>query len=60
MLPYAPDAYYHAEAVVKGYELSFTKYFYKPVQLRTIADITADIKDIEQRLDGVLSDILNL
>lgn len=60
VLPYAPDAYYHAEAVVKGYELSFTKYFYKPVQLRTIADITSDIKNIEQRLDGVLADILNL
>lgn len=29
--------------------LSFTKYFYKPVQLRTIADITADIKDIEPK-----------
>ena len=58
--PYAPDAYYNAEDVVVGYELSFTKYFYKPVELRPIADITADITDIESRLKGVLDDILNV
>ena len=58
--PYAPDAYYNAEDVVVGYELSFTKYFYKPVELRPIADITADINDIESRLKGVLGDILNV
>lgn len=58
--PYAPDAYYNADSVVVGYELSFTKYFYKPVELRSIADITADITDIESRLKGVLGDILNV
>lgn len=58
--PYAPDAYYNVEDVVVGYELSFTKYFYKPVELRPIADITADISDIESRLKGVLKDILNV
>lgn len=58
--PYAADAYYNADDVVVGYELSFTKYFYKPVELRSIADITADINDIESRLKGVLGDILNV
>lgn len=58
--PYAPDAYYNAEDVVVGYELSFTKYFYKPVELRSIADITADINNIESSLKGVLGDILNV
>lgn len=58
--PYAPDAYYNAEDVVVGYELSFTKYFYKPVELRPIADITADISNIESNLKGVLGDILNV
>lgn len=59
VLPYAPDAFYDAANVVVGYELSFTKYFYKPVELRTIADITTDINGIEGRLKGVLKDILN-
>lgn len=58
--PYAPDAYYNADDVVVGYELSFTKYFYKPVELRPIADITADINNIESSLKGVLGDILNV
>lgn len=58
--PYAPDAYYNADSMVVGYELSFTKYFYKPVELRSIADITADISNIEISLKGVLGDILNV
>ena len=60
VLPYAPDAFYDAANVVVGYELSFTKYFYKPVELRTIADITTDINGIEGSLKGVLKDILNV
>lgn len=60
VLPYAPDAFYNADDVVIGYELSFTKYFYKPVELRSIADITTDINGIEGRLKGVLKDILNV
>lgn len=60
VLPYAPDAFYDAANVVVGYELSFTKYFYRPVELRTIADITTDINGIEGRLKGVLKDILNV
>lgn len=60
VLPYAPDAFYDAANVVVGYELSFTKYFYKPVELRTIADITTDINGIEGSLKGILKDILNV
>lgn len=42
-----------------GYELSFTKYFYKPVELRSLADIRKDILDIEQRTDGMLHQIID-
>jgi type I restriction enzyme M protein len=59
VLPYAPDAYVDEEATVIGYELSFTKYFYKPVQLRSIADIKADIRAIEKNIDGLLEGILS-
>lgn len=59
VLPYAPDAYVDEEATVIGYELSFTKYFYKPVQLRSIADIKADIRAIEKNTDGLLEEILS-
>ncbi len=60
VLPYAPDAYVDEKQTVVGYELSFTKYFYKPVPLRSITDITADICGIEERLKGNLADILNM
>ena len=57
--PYTPDAWIDQDSVKIGYELSFTKYFYKPVELRSIADITADILAIEQRTDGMLDEILS-
>ena len=43
VLPYAPDAWYQPDSVKVGYEVSFTRYFYKPQPLRTLADIRADI-----------------
>ena len=41
-----------------GYELSFTKYFYKPVQLRTLDAIMEDIRSIERDTDGLLDEIM--
>ena len=58
ILPYAPDAWIDKESILTGYELSFTKYFYKPKQLRSIAEISKDIRDIEERTDGLLNEIL--
>ena len=58
ILPYASDSWIDKKSVVTGYELSFTKYFYKPKELRTIAEISKDIRDIEQRTDGMLNEIL--
>ena len=34
VLPYASDAWYSADSVRIGYEISFTRYFYKPTSLR--------------------------
>ncbi len=56
--PYAPGAYIDPEATKIGYELSFTKYFYKPVQLRPMEEIVADLKALEKETDGMLAEIL--
>lgn len=56
--PYAPDAFIKPGTEKIGYELSFTKYFYQPVQLRTLDEITADIRAIEAETDGLLDEIL--
>lgn len=58
ILPYTADAWIDRDSIVEGYELSFTKYFYKPKQLRTTAEISADIRGIEERTDGLLDEIL--
>ena len=34
VLPYAPDAWYDTPSVKVGYEISFTRHFYKPQPLR--------------------------
>ncbi|MBR5433423.1 MAG: SAM-dependent DNA methyltransferase [Bacteroidales bacterium] len=40
-----------------GYEVSFTKYFYKPVELRKLSSIRADIEAIEKETAGMLTKI---
>ena len=58
VLPYAPDAWIDEKKTQIGYELSFTKYFYQPVQLRSMEEIVADLKKLESETDGMLADIL--
>jgi type I restriction enzyme M protein len=58
VLPYAPDAWIDDSKTQIGYEISFTKYFYKPVQLRSIEEIVADIKALEAETDGLLNEII--
>lgn len=59
ILPYTPDAIVNTDDYVIGYELSFTKYFYKPKRLRTLDEIRADIRAIEESTKGLLDNILN-
>lgn len=55
--PYVPDAWVDEKSIILGYELSFTKYFYKPLELREPADIIAEIQTIETNTDGLLASI---
>ena len=58
VLPYAPDAWYQPDSVKIGYEISFTRYFYKPQPMRTLQEIRADILAIERETDGLLDKII--
>ena len=58
VLPYAADAWYQPESVRIGYEISFTRYFYKPQPMRTLAEIRADILELEKETEGLLGEIL--
>ncbi len=58
VLPHAPDAWYVPDGVKVGYEISFTRYFYKPQPLRTLEEIRADILALEKETEGLLGEII--
>ena len=58
VLTYTPDAWVDEKKTQIGYELSFTKYFYKPVQMRSMDEIVADLKALETETEGMLKEIL--
>jgi len=41
-----------------GYEISFTRHFYKPAPMRTLEEIKADIYALEQETEGLLEQIV--
>ena len=58
VLPYAPDAWYPTDSVEIGYEISFTRHFYKPKPTRTLEEIRKDILALESETEGLLVEIL--
>ena len=58
VLPYAPNAWYDPASVKIGYEISFTRYFYKPQPMRTLEEIRADILAVERETEGLLAEII--
>ncbi len=59
VLPYTPDSWLDASKTQIGYEISFTRHFYKPQPLRTLAEIRAEIESLEKETEGLLGAILN-
>ena len=57
VLPYAPDAWVDVSKAKIGYEISFTKHFYKPAPLRTLDEIRADIRALESESGNLLAEI---
>lgn len=58
VLTYAPDAWVNEKKTQIGYEISFTKYFYKPVELRKLSDILQNLKELETEADGLLAEVM--
>ena len=57
VLPFAPDAWIDEKKNVVGYEIPFTRYFYKYEAPKLSSQIMDEIKELEQNLVGSLSDI---
>jgi type I restriction enzyme M protein len=58
VLPYVPDAWIDESKTKIGYEISFTRHFYKPAPLRTLEEIKANILALEKETEGLLEQIV--
>lgn len=59
VLPFAPDAWIDESKTKIGYEIPFTRYFYKYTPPKPAMEIMTEIMEIELELDGVLEEIFN-
>ncbi|MEG1009609.1 MAG: SAM-dependent DNA methyltransferase, partial [Clostridia bacterium] len=57
VLPFAPNSYIDNSKTKIGYEISFTKYFYKYQEPRSTKEIMNEILELDKKLDGVLKEI---
>ena len=58
VLPYTPDAWIDPDKTLVGYEISFTRHFYRPAPMRTLDEIKADIYALELETEGLLNDVI--
>ena len=58
VLPYTPDAWVDESKTQIGYEISFTRHFYKPAPMRSLGEIKDDIYALEEETEGLLEQIV--
>lgn len=58
VLPYHPDAFIDESKIQIGYEINFTKHFYKPKQLESVESIVERIRELEKLSEGMIKEIL--
>ena len=58
VLPHVPDAWIDHSKTKVGYEVNFTKYFYKYKPLRPLTEIRKDILALEAETDGLIKEII--
>lgn len=58
VLPHVPDAWIDHEKTKVGYEINFTKYFYKYKPLRSLAEIRRDILALEEETQGMIGEVI--
>jgi type I restriction enzyme M protein len=56
--PHLPNSWMDREKDKIGYEINFTKYFYKYNPLRSLNDITKDLLELEKVSDGLFKEII--
>ena len=59
VLPHLPNSWMDRSKDKVGYEINFTKYFYKYKPLRPIEDILSDLRGLEMESDGLFNQIVS-
>ena len=57
VLPYVPDAWVDYDKTKMGYEIPLTRHFYKYVPPRSLEEIDAEIKQLEDDIQKLLGDV---
>lgn len=60
VLPFAPDAWMDTKKSKVGYEIPFTRYFYKYEAPQSSTEIMSEIMDLETELSGSLKEVFDL
>ncbi|MEG0912926.1 MAG: N-6 DNA methylase, partial [Oscillospiraceae bacterium] len=57
VLPHVPDAWIDESKTKKGYEIPFTRHFYKYVPLRESSVILSEIKSLEEKIQAGIAEL---
>lgn len=60
VLPFAPDAWIDEKKSKVGYEIPFTRYFYKYQAPQPSAEIMVEILELEKELEGSLQEVFDI
>jgi type I restriction enzyme M protein len=58
--PHVPEAWIDLSKTKVGYEISFNKYFYQHTPLRSLEEVSREIRELERESEGLISEILNV
>lgn len=58
VLRYHNDAWYEEDFVQTGYEINFTKYFYKPDNLTSFRDLLTELEQLDSETENVIDSIM--
>jgi type I restriction enzyme M protein len=57
VLPYVSDAWVNHDSTKLGYEIPLTRHFYKYIPPRPLAEIDAEIKQLETEIQDLLREV---
>jgi type I restriction enzyme M protein len=58
VLPHVPDAWIDHDKTKVGYEIPFTRHFYKYVPPRPLEEIDAELKALAGEIMGLLTEVI--